>query len=268
VGLNLGHSTKKLSGSMSLIAAITLTSVTQAQDMMRHVDLSSPKFTTSEMTREEVEAAVKMSHGGGVDLADKSLNGLNLSDLDLTGANLHAARLNKAKLTGAKLDGAILDQTWAVAADFSGASMKKASLFGSQMQEAKFDGADLSGARVTADFSRASLRNVKFKNADLAADMKNQSMGLMRAILKSSDLRGADFENANLAQTDLQFTKLAGANFTRASLAGAEAGGADFRGAILDHTDLTQTDVTSARIDKAQEKAFSHADNLQRAFME
>ena len=146
--------------------------------------------------------------------------------------------------------------------------MKKASLFGSQLQEAKCDGADLSGARVTADLSRASLRKAKFVGADLAADMKNQSMGLMRGVLKSADLAGADFEGANLALTDLQFAKFSGANLKNASLAEAEAGGADFRGAILDHTNFNGTDLTSARIDAAQEKAFAGAKNLERAFKE
>ena len=108
--------------------------------------------------------------------------------------------MNKANFSGSTLDGMVLDQVWAVAADFSGASLNKANLFVSQMQDSKFDGADLSGARITADLSRASLRNAKFKDADLAADTKNQSMGLMRAILKSADPHGADFEIANLAR--------------------------------------------------------------------
>jgi len=125
------------------------------------------------------------------------------------------------------------------------------------------------GALVaTADLSRASLRNVKFAGADLAADMKNQSMGLMRGVLRSADLAGADLEGANLALTDLQFAKFSGANLKGASLAEAEAGGADFRGAILDHTNFNGTDVTSARIDAAQEKAFAGAKNLERAFKE
>jgi uncharacterized protein YjbI with pentapeptide repeats len=113
--------------------------------------------------------------------------------------------MNKANFSGSTLDGMVLDQVWAVAADFSGASLNKANLFASQMQDSKFDGADLSGTRITADLSRASLRNAKFKDSDLAADMKNQSMGLMRAILKSADLRGADFENANLARQIRRF---------------------------------------------------------------
>ena len=253
---------------MLALAMVNLfTSLATAQDMMRHVDLSSAGFRSAEMTRAEVEASLKTGQGGA-DLSGKSLNELDLSGLDLSGVNFRAARMNRAKLTGARLDGAILDQVWAIGADFSGASLKKAHLFGSQMQEAKCDGADFSGARVTADLSRATLRNANFTNADLAADMRNQSMGLMRAVLKSSDLTGAVFENANLAATDLQFAKFAGANFKGASLAGVEAGGADFRGARLDHTNVDGTDLTSARIDAAQTNAFASAKNLERAIKE
>ena len=200
-------------GSRMIVAAAAclLGLPSSAQDMMSHVDLSSPMFASAEMTRAEVEASLK-ALPGSADFSGRSLNGLDLSGLDFSGANLRAARLNRAKLSGAKLDGAVLDQAWAMTADFSGASLKNAHLFGSQMQEAKFDGADLSGARVTADLSRASLRNVKFAGADLAADMKNQSMGLMRGVLRSADLAGADLEGANLAFTDLQFAKFSGAN--------------------------------------------------------
>ena len=210
-----------------LAAAKLLALPATAQDMMQHVDLSSPAFSLAEMTRAEVEATLKAAPGGA-DLSGKSLNGLDLSGLDLHGVNFRAAKMNKAKLTGARLDGAILDQVWAIGADFSQASLKKANLFGSQMQEASCDGADFSGARVTADLSRASLRNANFSGADLAADMRNQSMGLMRAVLKSADLTGAVFENANLGSTDLQFAKFLGANFRGASLAGQRLPGPIF----------------------------------------
>jgi len=248
------------------VAGFFATSAT-AQDMMHHVDLSSPAYSSAEMTRAEVEALLKAGQGGA-DLSGRSLNGLDLSRLDLSGVNFHAARMNGAKLTGARLDGAILDQIWAIGADFSQASLKKAHLFGSQMQETKCDEANFSGARVAADLSRASLRGANFTGADLAADMRNQSMGLMRAVLNSADLTGAIFEDANLPATDLQFAKFMGADLRRASLAGAEAGGADFRNAIIDHTNVDGTDVTAARIDARQEKVFERAKNIDRAYRE
>ncbi len=203
----------------------------QAQDMMRGVDLSSPMYTMAEMTRADIEKL--LASGKKPDLALKSLNGLDLSGLDFSGVNFRSARVNKTKFSGAKLVGAIFDQAWAVGADFSGANLSKASLFAAQMQDTNFDDADLSFARVAGDFSRAHLHKTKFIEADLSADMRNQSMGLMRASFRSADLAGADFENANLSRADLQFAKFAKANFTNANLSGSEAGGADFRGRHL-----------------------------------
>jgi uncharacterized protein YjbI with pentapeptide repeats len=247
-------------------AALAFAPAAKAQDMTHNVDLSSPMYTMAEMTRADIEKA--LASGEKPDLSGKSLNGLDLSGLDLSGVNFRAARVNKTKFAGAKLISAIFDQAWAVGADFSSADLSKASLFAAQMQDTNFDQADLTSARIAGDFSRAHLRKAKFAKADLSADMKNQSMGLMRAVFRSADLEGADFENADLARADLQFAKFKAANFTRADLSGAEAGGADFRGAIFDHTDLSGCDVTSARIDASEIKAFAKADHLDRALKE
>ena len=106
-------------GSRMIVAAAAclLGLPSSAQDMMSHVDLSSPMFASAEMTRAEVEASLK-ALPGSADFSGRSLNGLDLSGLDFSGANFRAARLNRAKLSGAKLDGAVLDQAWAMAADF------------------------------------------------------------------------------------------------------------------------------------------------------
>ena len=54
-----------------------------AQGMMQHVDLASPRMSEAEMTREDVEALLaEASPDHPADLADKSLNGLDLSGLD------------------------------------------------------------------------------------------------------------------------------------------------------------------------------------------
>jgi uncharacterized protein YjbI with pentapeptide repeats len=231
-----------------------------AQDMLRHLDLSSPKYTSAELTRADIETAI--ASGQKLDFSNKSLNGLDLSGLNLTDANLRAARINKTNFVGAKLKGIILDQAWAVGADFSGADLRRASLFAAQMQEANFEGADLSQARIAGDFSRARLHKAKFLLADLSADMKNQSMGLMRAVFASANLEEADFTGANLARADLQFAKLRGADLTDANLMGAEAGGADFRAARLAHTNFADCDLRAAHVDASQLDAFAGALNL------
>ena len=160
----------------------------QAQDMLRGVDLTSPDMTQAETTRAALEASIAAAGGKPLDLGGKKLSGLDLSGLDLRGANFRAARLNHARLTGARLDGAVLDQAWALEADFSNAHFVGATLFQAQVQKARFDGADLSRARIAADFSGARLNKAVLRGANGAADEKNQSMGLMRATFMSADL--------------------------------------------------------------------------------
>src|SRR5258708_23767904 len=123
------------------LLAVTAT----AQDMMRHVDLSSPDMVSAEMTRGEIEAALAIASGAApADFTGKRLSTLDLSGLDLSGAIFRAARLNKTKLAGAKLDRAILDQAWLLQPDLTRASLKSANLFASQMLRARLDAADLS----------------------------------------------------------------------------------------------------------------------------
>ncbi len=247
-------------------AVLAFAPCAEAQDMTHNVDLSSPMYTMAEMTRADIEKA--LASGKKPDFSGKSLNGLDLSGLDLSGANFRAARVIKSNFADAKLAGAIFDQAWAVGANFSNADLSNASLFASQMQDTNFDHANLSSARIAGDFSRAHLRGARLVKADLSADMKNQSMGLMRVVFRSADLDGANFESANLARADLQFAKFPGVNFTNADLSGSEAGGADFRGAIFNRTNLAGSDVTSARIDASALNAFAKADHLDRALKE
>ncbi len=221
-----------------------------AQDMLRGVDLSLPAYSRSDFSREDIVAALKsQSQGAPLDLSGASLNGVDLSGLDLSHVNLRAARLVKTRLVGAKLDGAILDQTWLLEADLTGASLIGAHLFAAQMQRARADGADFSRARIAGDLTGASLRGAKFIESNMSADMKNQSMGLMRAVLASAIAEGADFTRADLMSADLRYLHAAGADFSGASLQGADAAGADFTGAKWEGAKVQGLDLDSARID-------------------
>ena len=108
-------------GMFSLVSAAPAA----AQDMMRHIDLTSPEMTSAEMTRADVEAVIAAATSDQpADFTGKKLSGLDLSGLDLSGALLRAARLNRTKLNNAKLDRAILDQAWLLEADLSRASLR------------------------------------------------------------------------------------------------------------------------------------------------
>jgi uncharacterized protein YjbI with pentapeptide repeats len=257
--------TSSLRSAAALWSAIVLVPTllaapARAGDMLSGVDLTQPAYSRSEMTRADVEALLRRQRAGeSLDLSGKSLNGLDLSNLDLSGVNFRAARLVKARLAGAKLDHAILDQAWLLEADLSGASLVDARLFAAQMQRARADGADFSLARIAGDLSGASLRGARLIQADLSADMKNQSMGLMRAVLASVDAQGADFTAADLTRADLRYIHAQGANFSGARLNGADAAGADFTGVKWDGAKVMELDLDSARVDESAKPALKDA---------
>lgn len=220
-----------------------------AQDMVQSLDLNSDEFTKADMTRADLETAIaKLKDGDILDLSGKRLNRLDLSGLDLTRTHLQAARLNGTNLKGAKLDGVVLDAAWALKSDFTGASLIGAGLFQTQLMDAKLDGANFAHAMVGADMSRASLVKANFEKAMLAPDLTNQSMGLMRGVLKGANLEGASFKGANLARSAFEFANLKGANFEGANLAGAELGGADLTGANIAGATLEGADVDSTKL--------------------
>ena len=261
--------TMKRSIGTAALGLVLVTMTATAQDMMRHIDLSSPDMVSAEMTRGEVEAALAAATATApADFTGKRLSGLDLSGLNLSGAIFRAARLNKTKLAGARLDRAILDQAWLLEADLTGASLRGANLFASQMVRARLDGADLSGARIAADLTGASLVGASIAGANLGADMRNQSMGLMRAILKSANLEGLNARGADLSRVDLEFAALKGGDLTGASLKGAQLGGADLTGITVIDTDFEGADLNSARLiapiglDRARN--FDKAKNLER----
>jgi uncharacterized protein YjbI with pentapeptide repeats len=211
----------------------------------------------AEQVREIVAAA---SPDKPADLSGKSLENLDLSNLDLrranlSGANLFGAKLDSADLSGANLSGAKLDLAWIMRANFTKADLSNASLFGlvvssgldiSLAEAPTFKGANFSGARIIARLSRFDLSGADFTEARMGADMKNQSMGLMRTDLSGANLSGADFSRADLGRAVLRFANLMGAKLTGANLSGTDFAGADLTGADLTDADATEADFGGA----------------------
>ena len=257
----------------AIIAAPVGLQPAAAQDIIQYLDLTTDEFTKSNMTRAEIEAGLaKLKDGETLDLSTKWLNKLDLSGLDLTRTNLRASRLNGANLKGAKLDGVQLDAAWALKADFTNASFIGASLFQTQMMDCKVDGANFSNAMVGADLSRSTLTNAKFDDAMLAPDLTNQSMGLMRGILKSAKLDGASFKGANLTRSSFEYASLRGVDFAGANLSGAELGGADLTGSNVAGANFDKADVNSTKLLglKGKDSAIGIADavNIGKAFVD
>jgi PQQ-dependent catabolism-associated CXXCW motif protein len=200
------------------------------------------------------------------DLSGRSLENLDLSNVDfkranLSGANLFGAKLDGANLAGANLSGAKLDLAWIMRANFTNADLSNASLFGlvvssglevSLAEAPIFRGANFSRARIISRLSRFDLSGANFTGARMGADMKNQSMGLMRADLSGANLAEADFSKADLSRALLRFANLTGANLRDADLSGADLSGADLTGADLTGADASEADfggtvLTNAR---------------------
>lgn len=262
--------------SPTILAAILLfcgmflmPSAIVAQTMTEGLDFSSPAFTEAELSRADVIRQLKNARTGEpVDFTGKSLNGVDLSGLDLSNAIFRSARLNKANFAGCTLKNAVLDQAWMISADLTGADVAGASLFQTQLVSARLDGADLSNARIAADLTRASLKRATMRNADFSADMRNQSMGLMRGVLRLANLNEADLTGANLARADLEFASLQKAILIGANLMGAEAGGADLTGADIRDASFQGADLDSARLISLKgetQSSFQGAINLRMA---
>jgi uncharacterized protein YjbI with pentapeptide repeats len=215
----------------------------------------------SDMTVAEVRTALAAATPERpADFSGKALDNLDLSGLDLRGAvlagvNLFGAKLVDCDLTGANLHGANLNLAWIMRANFTRADLSQASLQGlvvssgleiSPAEAPRFPGANFAGARIIARFAQFDLNHASFAGAKMGADMRNQSMGLMRTDLSSANLAGANFAGADLGRALLRFANLAGANLTGASLVGADLSGANLTGADLTGADASEAELGGA----------------------
>ena len=222
----------------------------------------------SDFTRAEVESKLSAAPEGprpsfaGRSLAGLDLHALDFHEVDLTSADLsradlsdadlRGAKLVAANLTGAKLRQAKLNLAWIMRANFSHADLSHAILetlvasAGMETQPdeaAKFVGADLSGAKVTARFSLDDMRGANLSHLKASADMRNQSMGLIRTDFSRANLADVNFEGAELAYVNFEFAKLQHANFSGADLSNADFAGADDRLALCLHGAETSKDL-------------------------
>ncbi len=213
------------------------------------------------------------------DFSGQNLTGLDLSGLNLTGANLAGANLSNARLvhtnlTGANLSGATLVGVWLIGANFTRANLSRTHLLSpvvahglktSTKQSPVFAGADFRGARVIANLSNGRDAGTNFSHAILAADMSNQSMGLMRFEAEGTDLRNADFSHAKLGHASFKFANLTGANFRHADIRNAEFDGADLSGAQFAGARAKGASFTDAKLDGATGMKQAHHMNIANA---
>lgn len=234
---------------------------------MALMGLTASPIYGADLTRAQVvEALAQASSGTPADFSGKSLEKVDLGGLDLSGtsfagANLFATRFEDSNLTGADLSGANLGLAWVIRANFTDADLSGADVQGlvvssglqtSPAEAPIFTRAKFTGARVIARFGGFDLRGADFTDAKLGVDMRNQSMGILRADFSGANLEGADFIRADLGRAWFRFAKLRGARLVGASLLHADFSGADLTGADLTGADATGADFGAAILEGAK----------------
>ena len=123
-----------------------------------------------------------------------------------------------------------------------------AKMFGITARDVNLSGADLSRSMPIGDFRGANMSGATLVDLKGGADMKNQSMGLMRAVFVSVNLSGANLKGANLGRSRLEFANLTDADLTDVVLMGSDLSGANLTGATIAGADFKNVDVTGARL--------------------
>jgi uncharacterized protein YjbI with pentapeptide repeats len=173
----------------------------------------------------------------GADLQQLELKSAHLRGADLRAANLNGTYLVEADLAFANLDGAYLHE-----ANLSGANLRGAKLRGVKVSETHFANADL---RVSQFHVAENLEGADFESADLRnSELPAARLGAVN--LKDARLNGAFMRSANLTEAILR-----GVDFTGANLHGALLRNADMQRADLSSTYIVQADLSNANLQDA-----------------
>lgn len=172
---------------------------------------------------EDIKPYLKYFNFRGSYLPEANLSGLTLNGADFSYANVNKVNFNNAKLNGA--------------------GFIRAAMILTQLQNAKLRKANLSGATMEmANFKSANLENALVKT--LRKDLGNGNYGDYQ-----TDLRGANFEDANLTNANFMKAFLVAANLKNADCKFANFAEADLRGTNYEEArNLTRT--REAKIDK------------------
>jgi hypothetical protein len=158
------------------------------------------------LTRDTLMTALSAPAGSSRrDLRAKNLSDLDLHGIDFKGADLSSSVFNGANLQGAKLDNTNLTVAFFEHADLSKSSFRNAVLFSAQLAGANARGADFDGARFIGDLKKADFTDAKMTHMKGAADMKNQSMGLMHTSMVNGIAVGADLSDSSFERAEFTF---------------------------------------------------------------
>ena len=228
-------------------------------------DLTGTRFKGADLTSASLSHAT-LTNADFTDaiITDTSFNGT--TDSGFTSAQLYQSasyknqELGALELTGNDLSG------W----DFSNQQMKRASFWNTDLTDATFSDAIVSHV----DFTRSNLTNIQlystasYKNGQLEDTMFSEmdlsgwvfsGQSLERARIQSSELSGANFDNADMSSAhigssfDVQFdVSFQGANLSNSTFnANFRWERADFSGANLEGAQLSNNGFVNSSFDNA-----------------
>lgn len=221
---------------------------------------ASPLPAADLSVRELAETLFKARGEKPVDLAGRSLEGLDLAGLDfkgarLSGSDLFGTDLTRTSLRGADLQGVRLDRAIVTRTDFTGARLNGAMLRSLTVfptvdpdpaDAPRFTGADLSGAEIVARLDGTDFRGARLVDTRLGPQPAIWGSYTPRAMLIGADFSAAELRRTDLRNAVLHFARFVNATIIDASFRGADLSGADFTGAELRDTDFTGANLDGA----------------------
>jgi uncharacterized protein YjbI with pentapeptide repeats len=115
-------------------------------------------------------------------------------------------------------------------------------LFSVQLAGANLRHANLTGSRLIGDLRKTDLSGAILRRMNAAADMRNQSMGLMHTVMVNARAIAADFSNSDFSRADFSFADLSDAHLHRTQLVRC-----DFSGTTLSRADLSEANLQEAQ---------------------
>ncbi|WP_437923421.1 DUF2169 domain-containing protein [Sorangium sp. So ce291] len=242
---------------------------------LRGCDLSGASLEGAVLAKADLTGAnLTGARLRGANLGKASLEGAVLEQADLTeailmGARLAGARLGRARLEradmlqvswdGVDLSGAELVTCTFLQSSLVGANLSGANLERTMLLECALDGADFSGARLDkATLMSCTGARVRFAGARFSEGVAMHKSGLPEAdfrdavldktCFRTTDLRGARFDRAQMTMTDLSEADATGAIFDRAVMKGALLIRANLDRASLRGCNLTEALLSKSRM--------------------
>lgn len=263
--------TKGAPGRTTSLVDTRLTKALMMGARLENCDLTGAELVDADLSNADLSGAILVA----TDLSGVTLTNARLTGAVLSGATIDERVLEQLTALGCKPKAGLIPmghllpkmlndhERWVLSdgrdgqrldidlADLTGADLSGRDLSGIRLQRCNLSGADFRRARLTmADLAYCCLIQADLSGADLSGCV------LRRAQLRSANLQGAILDNVPIAgnpdrpwPTNLQYARLAGADFRCRSARGANLRDIDLSNAQFDSAILSQADLRGARLE-------------------